>query len=72
MVRAAAANYWAKGADGLIVALEPVWNREARAVAARAAVGCGQRATERPHVALTRARRAAARPLSPCHELQAA
>jgi len=56
---------------GLIVALEPVWNREAQAVAARSAVGCGQRAAPRP-LAVDRPRRAAARSLSPHHELQAA
>jgi fructose-1,6-bisphosphatase/sedoheptulose 1,7-bisphosphatase-like protein len=51
---------------GLIVALEPVWNREAQAVAARSAVGCGRRATPR-QLAVD-----APRHLSPCHELQAA
>lgn len=58
---------------GLIVALESVWNRDARDAAAHGAVGCGPRVAPQGRAASSAPRRRrSARPLSPRHELRAA
>jgi len=59
---------------GLIVLLEPVWNREAQAARVRATAGCARRATPRlrPLPTGSSPRRASARSLPPCNTLQAA
>jgi len=57
---------------GMIVLLEPAWNREAQAARARATAGCARRAVPRPLPTGGSPRRASVRPLSPCNTLQAA